>query len=108
MKAKIVVRGTSVQDVGYRLFLLEKAGALPGFEAINTGEGLTVAVEGRERDVNDCLKLVKEERPPFARVSSVKTEKRAGVVMRIGDFRDQFRVQLLAKIASDGLWGYSS
>lgn len=87
---------------------MDKAAALVGFQAFNKGEGLAVIVEGRERAVNDFIKLVKEERPPSARVSSVRTEKYAGFLMRIGDFRDQFRVQLLAKIASDGLWGYSS
>lgn len=107
MKARIIVQGSSAQDVGYRLFLLEKAAALVGFQAVNTGEGLAVSVEGRVRVVNDFIKLVKEERPPSARVSSVTTEKYAGFVMRIGDFRDLFRVLLLAKIASDGLWGYS-
>ncbi len=103
MKAKIIVRGTSVQDVGYRLFLLEKAGALSGFEATNTAEGLTVAVEGRERIVNDFIRLVKAERPPSARVSAVKTERYAGTVMRIEAFTGQFGVQQLAKIATTGV-----
>ena len=103
LKAKIVVRGASVQDVGYRLFLLEKAGPLVGFEATNTPEGLIVTVEGRERMVNDFIKLVKEERPSSARVSLVKTERYAGTVMRIGVFRDQFGVQQLTKIATTGV-----
>ncbi len=103
MKAKIIVRGASVQDVGYRLFLLEKAGALSGFEATNTAEGLTVAVEGRERMVNDFIRLVKEERPPSARVSAVKLERYAGTVMRIEAFRGHFGAQQLAKIATTGV-----
>jgi acylphosphatase len=105
MKATLVIQGLSVQDVGYRLFLLQNASLLRGFDARNVEKDLVLFVEGEDAVVKQFLAFVTRERPRSAEVSSVKAEGYAGKVAGIHDFREQFSVELLAKIAVTGVFG---
>jgi acylphosphatase len=103
MKLKLVIEGPEVQDVGYRLFLMEKAKGLSGFDAFNEGESLVVLLEGEEGSVRRFVKMAKEEAPPAAKVSLVRTEGYDGPVTSLREFREQFNTEQLVKIAVTGV-----
>ena len=103
VKLRIVIRGPKVQDVGYRLFLLSGAGGLQGFEAHNVGEDLEVLVEGGDEASNRFLEFVKQQKPPQAQVSEIKTEPYSGWVMDKSEFRSQFSLEQLVKLTQVGL-----
>ena len=103
MKVKLTVKGSRVQDVGYRLYLLSKAKELRGFEAFNLGKDLVVLIEGEEEAVKKFIGVVKKERPPSAEVSDVLVSEYNGHVMDKGEFRSQFSLEQLAKIAIVGV-----
>jgi acylphosphatase len=103
MKLRLVVRGRRVQEVGYRLFLLSRAKGLKGFEAFNQDQNLVVLVEGGEEAVRAFLAVARRERPPAAEVSEVVAEPYEGLVMDIGEYRSQFSLEQLAKMATVGV-----
>ena len=103
MKAKLTIKGSRVQDVGYRLYLLSKAKELRGFEAFNLGEDLVVLIEGEEEAVKKFIDVAKKERPPSAEVSDVLVSEYDGHVMDKGEFRSQFGLEQLTKIAIVGV-----
>ena len=103
MKAKIIIKGKRVQDVGYRLFLLSKAHNLKGFEASNIGEDLIVFLEGEEENVKIFTQIVKAEKPPLAEVSEVIVEGYDGEVTGVKEYREQLSLEQLVKIATVGV-----
>lgn len=103
MKAKITIKGSRVQDVGYRLYLLSKAHKLQGFEAANVPEGLILLVEGEEDKVNQLIQTVKTEKPPLAEVNEVLVESYDGDIQNIREYREQLSLEQLAKIATVGV-----
>jgi acylphosphatase len=103
MKLKLVIEGPEVQDVGYRLFLMEKAKGLSGFDAFNEGGSLIVLLEGEEGSVRRFVEMAKEEAPPPAKVSLVRTEGYDGPVTSLREFREQFNTEQLVKIAVTGV-----
>ncbi len=103
MKAKILIKGKRVQDVGYRLFLLSKAHNLKGFEASNIGEDLIVLIEGGEDGVKRFTQTVRAEKPPLAEVSEVIVEGYDGEVMEVKEYREQLSLEQLTKIAAVGV-----
>jgi len=103
VKAKIIIKGGRVQDVGYRLFLLSKAHSLKGFEASNVGADLIVLVEGDDATVNRFIQIVKSEKPPLAEVSEVIVEGYDGEVMDVKEYREQLSLEQLVKIATVGV-----
>jgi acylphosphatase/predicted nucleic acid-binding Zn-ribbon protein len=103
VKAKIIIKGGRVQDVGYRLFLLSKAHSLKGFEASNVGADLIVLVEGDDATVNRFIQIVKSEKPPLADVSEVIVEGYDGEVMDVREYREQLSLEQLVKIATVGV-----
>ena len=103
MKARITIKGSRVQDVGYRLFLLSRARNLRGFEAENVGEDLVVLVEGDEVSVGRFTEVVKAEKPPLAEVDEVVVEGYDGEVMDVKEYREQLSLEQLAKIATVGV-----
>jgi acylphosphatase/predicted nucleic acid-binding Zn-ribbon protein len=103
VKAKIIIKGGRVQDVGYRLFLLSRAHNLKGFEASNVGADLIVLVEGDDATVNRFIQIVKSEKPPLAEVSEVIVEGYDGEVMDVREYREQLSLEQLVKIATVGV-----
>jgi len=103
MKLKLVIEGPQVQDVGYRFFLMEKAKGLSGFDAFNEGESLVVLLEGEEGSVRRFVEMAKEEAPPPAKVSLIRTEDYDGPVTSLREFREQFNTEQLVKIAVTGV-----
>ena len=104
MQKRVVITGSRVQDVGYRLFLLSRASELSGFAAENVGEDkVSVLVEGDESAVNAFAEAVRRERPPLTSVSDISVENFVGKVPKIEDFRAQFSLEQLVKIAITGV-----
>jgi len=103
VKTKITIRGNRVQDVGYRLFLLNRTHGLKGFEASNIGADLIVLIEGDENNVNKFVQIVKSEKPPLADVSEVVVEGYDGEVMDVKEYREQLSLEQLVKIATVGV-----
>ena len=104
MRKKITISGSRVQDVGYRLFLLSRASRLAGLSASNVGEDVVeVLAEGDSSEVDAFLKSVEAERPPAARVSSIKVEDYVGKVTPVAEFRDTLSLEQLVKIAETGV-----
>jgi len=103
VKAKITIKGSRVQDVGYRLYLLSRAHKLQGFEAVNVHEGLILLIEGEESKVNQLIQTVKTEKPPLAEVNEVLEESYDGDIQNIREYREQLSLEQLAKIATVGV-----
>lgn len=75
MKIRAVISGRSVHDVGYRVFLLNKAlsEGIDGFSATNsegTGglEQVIVLAEGDDEDISSFSLFLKDTYPPHADV----------------------------------------
>ena len=91
MKLKIMIAGTRVHDVGYRVFLLKNAMnlALPGLSTYNWDEDgrqeVIALVEGDEARVASFLKTVESKRPELAEVSGVTFEDYDGDVGRASE-----------------------
>ena len=105
MKRKIIVKGEKVQDVGYRLFLLEAAEqlGLTGFQARNVENYVECIVEGEENRVNSFIEFAKNNFPEFAEVKEVVDEGYEGNVMSIEGFYRIFSLNQLVKIVNVGL-----
>ncbi len=103
MKARLTIKGERVQDVGYRLFLLERAKGLVGFEAHNVGRDLVVLIEGDETAVKNFVEFARAERPPTARVSEVRVEGYEGIVDRVENFRSNFMLWQMVKLTTVGV-----
>ncbi len=105
MKRRIVIREDRVQDVGYRLFLLEVAEQLgiTGFQARNVGDRVECVVEGDEERVRSFLEFVRSNYPEFASVREVIDGEYEGNVMSVEGFYRLFSLQQLVKIVNAGL-----
>ncbi|MGC9019964.1 MAG: acylphosphatase [Candidatus Methanodesulfokora sp.] len=105
MKRRIVIKGEKVQDVGYRLFLLEAAEqlGLTGFQARNVENYVECIVEGEEDRVNSFVEFAKKNFPEFAEVKEVVYEDYEGNVMSIEGFYRIFSLNQLVKIVNVGL-----
>ncbi|MCS7138459.1 MAG: acylphosphatase, partial [Crenarchaeota archaeon] len=106
IKGKVVVKGSKVQDVGYRLFLLNLASeaCLSGFQARNVDTDCVEAVyEGGEHEVRGFVEAVKRFKPEEAEVSSIDFEKYEGPVKPIETFRSEFNTIQLGKIIEIGI-----
>jgi acylphosphatase len=73
MKIRVVISGSRVHDVGYRVFLLNKAlsEGLDGFSATNSYgvdsiQQVVVLGEGSDELVNNFLQIIQDEYPPHA------------------------------------------
>lgn len=105
LKKRITVRGEKVQDVGYRLFLLEIAESigLKGFQARNMEDYVEFLVEGDEKKVVEFLYLAKTSYPEFARVEKVIEEDYDGNIMPVEGFYRSFSLNQLVKIVNVGV-----
>jgi acylphosphatase len=92
MKLKAMIRGGRVHEVGYRVFLLQKAIELGGgrFSAHNrfeNGSQLLVAfIEGEQKLIEEFREFVKVSRPEGAVVSELAFEDYDGHVMSVDDY----------------------
>jgi acylphosphatase/archaellum component FlaC len=91
MKLKIVITGSKVHDVGYRVFLLKHAMnlAVPGLSVYNweeNGQQQVIALaEGDEGRITAFRKVAEEKRPPLAKVSDITFEPYDGDVGRTSE-----------------------
>ncbi|MBO3842664.1 MAG: acylphosphatase [Candidatus Brockarchaeota archaeon] len=104
-KKRVVIKGEKVQDVGYRLFLLEAAESigLKGFHARNVGNDVEFLVEGDENKVADFAGFAKTNYPELAKVKEVVIEDYDGNVMSIEGFYRSFSAGQLVKIVNLGV-----
>ncbi|MFP3945570.1 MAG: acylphosphatase [Archaeoglobaceae archaeon] len=90
MKAKIIIEGEKVQDIGYRYYLTEFAlsSGIERFRAIDTEDGRYVIafVDGDSEVVNEYCQLIKSSYPQRAIVNRVKVEDYIGYVPKIESF----------------------
>jgi acylphosphatase len=103
MKLKAMIRGGRVHEVGYRVFLLQKAIELGGgrFSAHNrfeNGSQLLVAfIEGEQKLIEEFREFVKCSKPEDATVAELSFEDYNGHVMSIEDFMHFSQVEQLNK-----------
>ncbi len=105
MKRRIVIKGEKVQDVGYRLFLLELTEqlGLRGFQAKNIGNHVECVIEGEEEKVRSFLEFIRSNHPEFASVRDIIDEEYQGNVMSVEGFYRLLSLQQLVKIVNAGL-----
>jgi len=98
-----------VHEVGYRLFLLNKAEELllERFTARNIvtegKECVLVHVDGPEELVSRFVAFADSQYPPEAVVDSVEVRAYSGPVMSLDSFRQSFMVTQLTKLAQAGV-----
>ncbi|MGB9718560.1 MAG: acylphosphatase [Thermoproteota archaeon] len=105
MKKKIAIKGDKVQDVDYRLFLLDAAEdlGLKGFQARNVKDYVEFIVEGDDDRVIEFVEFARSNYPEFAKVDEVREEDYGGEVMSIDGFYHRFSVDQLVKIVNVGI-----
>jgi len=103
MKLAIRITGSKVQDVGYRVFLLDRALALDlaGFSARNKVEnGLQVLLAFAEGDfgqIEEFRQFVEAEMPSAALVSEISFENYEGPVECLSSFAQKIYMNQLSK-----------
>ncbi|MGQ9597035.1 MAG: acylphosphatase [Thermoproteota archaeon] len=105
LKKKAMIKGEKVQDVGYRLFLLEAAESLglKGFQARNVEDYVEFLVEGEDDSVSRFLDFARRNYPEFAKVKELIEEDYEGYVMPIDSFYRNFSLNQLVKIVDIGI-----
>ncbi len=106
MKRRLLIRGSRVQDIGYRMFLLTLASehGLTGFQARNVGkDGVEAVYEGPDDLVRAFESDVRELAPGGAEVEGILFEDYDGPVMDIERFRSYFTTLQLGKMIEVGL-----
>lgn len=103
MKLAIRITGSKVQDVGYRVFLLDRALALDlaGFSARNKVEnGLQILLAFAEGDfgqIEEFRRFVEAEMPSVALVSEISFENYEGPVECLSSFAQKIYMNQLSK-----------
>ena len=103
MKLAIRITGSKVQDVGYRVFLLDRALALDlaGFSARNKIEnGLQILLAFAEGDfgqIEEFRQFVEAEMPSAALVSEISFENYEGPVECLSSFAQKIYMNQLSK-----------
>ncbi len=108
IKQKIIIKGTKVHDVGYRLFLLDEAEdrLIPFFSVKNIRnkeQVVEVLVCSEEERVERFIEFVKNNFPDDAEVNSVSVEDYEGDIRTIESFSRSFSISQLSKIARTGV-----
>src|SRR5512137_1840644 len=91
MKLKIIITGSRVHDVGYRVFLMKHAMnlALPGLSTYNWDENgqqeVIALVEGDETRIAAFRQMVEKNKPEFAEITKVTFEDYDGEVGRTSE-----------------------
>lgn len=104
MKIQVLISGSRVHDVGYRIFLLNNAMilGLEGFMAVNTKttdnkQQIIVSIEGDEESIEDFCSEIKENKPPAAIVDSIISQPLTKRVMPIMHYVHLAQVEQLDK-----------
>ncbi len=105
MARRLLIRGPRVTEVGYRLFLFQRATALglTGFYARNLNGALEVLADGPEAALEEFVGMAMEERPPVAEVQSVEVAEHPGPVPDVESFYRVFSLEQLVKIVQAGV-----
>ena len=106
MKRRLLIEGERVQDIGYRMFLLNLASEhnLTGFQARNIGKRAVEALyEGEDEFVRAFEAEVREMMPEGAQVDRIQFEDYDGPVKDIEKFRSYFTTLQLGKMIDVGL-----
>ena len=107
MRKRIVIKGTVVQDIGYRLFLYERAEEtdVTEFQTRNVKEGVEVLVGGEDGKVDTFVDFIKTERPEEADVKAVevKKEEYEGEIKPIERFAQGFMLAQMGKFVNIGM-----
>ena len=108
MQKRLLIKGTKVHDVGYRLFLLDEAEArsIPYLSARNIKnetEIVDVLLGGEQEQVESLIEFVKTKFPEDAEVDSISVEDYEGGIRTIESFSRSFSLSQLSKIARTGV-----
>ena len=109
MKLKVTVRGKRVHEVGYRLFLLEKADELSinRMEVSNRiqdgKEIVLILIDDEPEKVEEFVSKIRRESPEPSSIEDVVVEEYQGEVMEIEKFRAILNTIQLSKIVQGGL-----
>ncbi len=106
VRRRLLIRGSRVQDIGYRMFLLNLATerGLTGFRARNVdGNAVEVIYEGEEEAVLGFEDDVRRLAPEGAEVEGLEFWDYEGPVPDIERFRSHFATLQLGKIIEVGL-----
>ncbi len=106
MKRRLLIEGEKVQDIGYRMFLLNLASEhdLAGFQARNIGKRAVEALyEGDEESIKAFEAEIREFVPKAAQVDRIQFEDYDGPVKDIEKFRSYFTTLQLGKMIEVGL-----
>ncbi len=103
MKKKIIIHGSRVHDVGYRLALLQyaKEYRFSFFEAINTindeKEFVCIYAEGNEKKIEELVSKIKRTIPDSALVNTITEENYEGEILPITAFSQDLQMEQMAK-----------
>jgi acylphosphatase len=102
-KAKIIIKGETVQEIGYRVSLLTNAlnFGISNFYAYNTKindkQAVIVLISAEKETINDFYDHIKENIPEGALVSDFEIEDFAGNVMDIERYLHLIQIEQLNK-----------
>lgn len=104
-RRRIVIKGTVVQDIGFRLFLYERAEELgiPEFQARNVKGGVEVLAGGEDSNVDMFVDCVRKERPEEAEVEAVEVAEYKGKIKPIERFAQSFMLTQMGKFVNIGM-----
>lgn len=101
-KKKIVIRGSKVHEVGYRVFLLNRAlmAGLSGFSASNqispeNTQIINVCIEGDNDSIKDFENEIRENWPIHAVVDEISTHPYNKRVIKIQDFVQLLKIEIM-------------
>lgn len=103
MKMQAVITGSKVQDVGYRVFLLQNAleYGIQRFNArnemSNEKQQVIVRAEGDPAMIDEFSSLIHTESPPDAIISDISFQEYTGFVMSIIDYMHLVQIEQLSK-----------
>jgi hypothetical protein len=103
MKQQAVITGKKVHDVGYRVYLLQKALEL-GFRKFNARnqvkdgvQQIIVQYEGEPEIIDAYGAIIRTEHPPDAEISDISFGNYEGYVISITDYMHVIQVEQLSK-----------
>jgi acylphosphatase len=103
MKLRIEIRGREVHDVGYRVYLLDKALELgidkfAAYNRTDNGDQIVLAfLDGEENLIIDFQEFIGKNKPADAEVSEITFAEYEGEIMSIMEFANRIQIQQLNK-----------
>lgn len=104
-RLRILIQGKVVQDIGFRLFLYERADELdlPEFQARNLKGGVEMLVGGEDAAVEQFCELARTERPEGAEVETIDVAEYKGTIRPIERFAQSFMLTQMGKFVQFGM-----